>query len=69
MVYAAEEDPLCYPGTTVLRNLLDIHDQAELDGDTLTICIQSNKDEPRPNEFQSPAGSQLWLIVLQRSKE
>ena len=41
----------------------------KLDGDTLTICIQSNKDEPRPNEFQSPAGSQLWLIVLQRSKE
>ncbi|WP_348645164.1 hypothetical protein [Mesorhizobium sp. WSM4315] len=31
MAYAAEFDPLCYPGTTVLINLLDVRDQAELD--------------------------------------
>ena len=31
MTYAAEADLLCYPGTTVLKNLLDIQDQAELD--------------------------------------
>ena len=29
MPYAAETDPLCYPGTTVLINLLDIADQLE----------------------------------------
>jgi uncharacterized protein (TIGR03067 family) len=41
----------------------------EIDGDTLRICIQSDKDAPRPGEFASPAGSKLWLIVLKRSKE
>lgn len=41
----------------------------QLDGDTLRICIQSNKDAPRPSEFRSPAGSDLWLVVLQRTKE
>ncbi len=40
-----------------------------IDGDMLTICIQSNKDAPRPTEFQSPTGSQLWLVVLQRTKQ
>jgi uncharacterized protein (TIGR03067 family) len=40
-----------------------------LDGDTLKICIQTNKDEPRPREFASRASSELWLIVLQRVKE
>jgi uncharacterized protein (TIGR03067 family) len=40
-----------------------------LDGDTLKICIQSNKDAARPREFSSPAGSQISLTVLQRSKE
>ena len=41
----------------------------EIDGDTLRICIQSNKDSPRPREFVSRTGSELWLVVLQRSKE
>ena len=41
----------------------------EIDGDTLRICIQSNKDSPRPGEFRSPAASDLWLVTLQRSKE
>jgi uncharacterized protein (TIGR03067 family) len=41
----------------------------QLDGDSLRICIQSNKDEPRPREFRSRAGSDLWLVVLQRTKE
>ena len=41
----------------------------QLDGDTLRICIQSNKDAPRPSEFRSPVGSDLWLVVLQRTKE
>lgn len=30
-MYDAVADPYCYPGTTVLKNLLDIRDQAALD--------------------------------------
>ena len=41
----------------------------QLDGDTLRICIQSNKDAPRPSEFRSPVGSDLWLVMLQKAKE
>lgn len=41
----------------------------EIDGNTLRICIQSNKDAPRPREFRSDAGSDLWLVTLQRTKE
>lgn len=39
MVYAAEDDPLCYPGTTVLRNLLDITDPEELDEAELGLFL------------------------------
>lgn len=41
----------------------------EIDGDKLRICIQTNKDAARPSEFATRANSELWLIVLQRSKE
>jgi uncharacterized protein (TIGR03067 family) len=41
----------------------------EIDGDTLRICIQSDKDANRPREFRSRAGSDLWLVTLQRTKD
>jgi uncharacterized protein (TIGR03067 family) len=41
----------------------------KIDGDTLRICIQTDKDAPRPTEFASPKDSSLWLVVLQRTKE
>jgi uncharacterized protein (TIGR03067 family) len=41
----------------------------EFDGDRVRICIQSNKDEVRPRNFAAPAGSKLWLVTLQRTKE
>ncbi|RRI05930.1 hypothetical protein EH240_05195 [Mesorhizobium tamadayense] len=47
MVYAAEEDPLCYPGTTVLRNRLNIEDQAELDEFELALFV-TRADEGFP---------------------
>lgn len=47
MVYAAESDPLCYPGTTVLINLLDIRDQSELDEVELALFL-TRADEPLP---------------------
>ena len=47
MAYAAESDPLCYSGTTVLINLLDIRDQAELDEVELALFL-TRADEPLP---------------------
>src|SRR5262245_38375694 len=38
----------------------------EFDGERLRICIQSNKDSPRPREFVSTPGSKLWLVTLQK---
>ena len=40
----------------------------DLDGDALRICIQENKDSPRPTDFTAPANSNRWLVVLKRSK-
>jgi cell filamentation protein len=47
VVYAAETDPLCYPGTTILRNRLNIEDQAELDEFELALFL-TRADEPVP---------------------
>jgi uncharacterized protein (TIGR03067 family) len=41
----------------------------QFDGDYLRICIQSNKDNARPTDFVSRAGSNRWLVVLQKTKE
>ncbi|WP_366509292.1 Fic family protein [Mesorhizobium sp.] len=48
VIYAAEDDPLCYPGTTVLRNILDIHDQAKLDEFELALFL-TRADEAFPS--------------------
>jgi cell filamentation protein len=45
VVYAAEEDPLCYPGTTVLRNKLNIKDQAKLDEFELALFLTRTDEE------------------------
>jgi cell filamentation protein len=47
VVYTAESDPLCYPGTTVLRNLLDLREQADLDEAELALTL-TRFDEPLP---------------------
>ncbi|MBI1832353.1 MAG: TIGR03067 domain-containing protein [Planctomycetes bacterium] len=39
----------------------------QIDGDLLRICIQTDKDQPRPREFSSPVNSQLWLVILRRA--
>jgi cell filamentation protein len=47
LTYAAEDDPLCYPGTTVLKNLLDIQEQAELDEAEMALfSIRANEALP-----------------------
>lgn len=45
MVYAAERDPLCYPGTTVLRNKLNIENQAKLDEFELELFLTRTDEE------------------------
>ncbi|MDP9592102.1 adenosine monophosphate-protein transferase [Shinella sp. AETb1-6] len=47
MVYTADTDPLCYPGTTVLRNILDLRTQDELDEYELAVFL-TRSDEPWP---------------------
>ena len=47
MAYGVEADPLCYPDTTVLRNKLDIRNQAELDEFELALFLVRS-DEPVP---------------------
>lgn len=45
--YNAVEDPLCYPGTQVLRNKLDIRNQDELD-EFEQLMFRSRAGEPLP---------------------
>jgi len=45
VVYAAEDDPLYYPGTTVLRNKLNIEDQAQLDEFELALFLTRADEE------------------------
>ena len=46
-MYDAVADPYCYPGTTVLKNIPDLHDQAALDEFEAVITAQ-RADEPLP---------------------
>ena len=47
-IYDAEQDPACYPGTSVLRNKLDLRDQAQLD-EAETALVISRAIEPWPS--------------------
>ena len=46
-MYEVDDDTYCYPGTTVLRNLLDLTTQAELDAFEAEITLQRST-EPLP---------------------
>ena len=47
MSYTADTDPLCYPGTIVLRNLLDLQDQNELDeAETALFLLRTREALP-----------------------
>jgi len=52
--YDAFDDPYCYPGTTVLRNRLDIHDPSELEAFEVEISTL-RADEPLPEGNFDPA--------------
>jgi len=47
-MYDAVEDPYCYPGTTVLKNKLNLRDQADLDAIEAEITAQ-RAEEPLPS--------------------
>ena len=40
----------------------------KVDGDTLTLAL-ANKEADRPAKFESPAGSQVILMVFKRAKK
>jgi cell filamentation protein len=47
VVYTAESDPLCYPGTTVLRNKLGLQNQDDLDEVELALfLIRADEEFP-----------------------
>ena len=48
MVYAADNDPLCYPGTSVLINLAELTDQTELDDFEFSMYL-TRAEEPVPD--------------------
>lgn len=39
-----------------------------LDGNNLKICIQEDKDAPRPRDFVTRAGTELSLVIMRRFK-
>lgn len=47
MLYDAEQDPLCYPGTSVLINAADLRDQADLDEFEFAMFL-ARSTEPLP---------------------
>jgi cell filamentation protein len=47
-MYDAIEDPYCYPGTTVLKNILDVRDQGTLN-ELEAVLTAARSDEPLPN--------------------
>jgi cell filamentation protein len=46
-MYDAVTDPYCYPGTTVLKNLLNVRDQDTL-GELEAVLTAARADEPLP---------------------
>ena len=55
-MYEAEQDPYCYPGTSVLINRLDIRDQAALDAfETDATAERSSHEMPQGSlDFGTP---------------
>jgi cell filamentation protein len=50
-MYEAEQDPYCYPGTSVLINRLDIRDQAALDAFEADISAERSSQEVPPGSL------------------
>ena len=49
IMYEAHADPYCYPGTSVLRNILGFRDQATLDAFEIDITTQRSEEPLQGN--------------------
>ncbi|EJC78420.1 hypothetical protein Rleg10DRAFT_7155 [Rhizobium leguminosarum bv. trifolii WSM2012] len=55
LVYTAEFNPLCYPGTTVLRNKLDLTHRDEMDEfEAAVFVVRSDEPKLRKTQERSP---------------
>ncbi|HEY4919330.1 MAG TPA: Fic family protein [Xanthobacteraceae bacterium] len=50
-MYKAEPDPYCYPGTSILINLLDIRDQAALDAFEADVTAERSSQPLPPGRW------------------
>jgi uncharacterized protein (TIGR03067 family) len=41
----------------------------KIEGDTLTICLADKNSTERPTKFESPDGSDIFLVTLKRVKK
>jgi uncharacterized protein (TIGR03067 family) len=56
-------DLVADPDGPTRRTLLGLY---RLDGDTLTLCYPNGPKAPRPTGFESPVGSDIFLVTLKR---
>ena len=62
--YDATDDPLCYPGTQVLKNKADLLDQDELD-QFEQLMFLTRSEEPLPDGITRPStttSSKMFMI-------
>jgi cell filamentation protein len=53
-MYDSGPDPYCYPGTSVLKNRLDLRDQAQLDAFEALITAQRSEEPLPPGRLNYP---------------
>jgi cell filamentation protein, protein adenylyltransferase len=67
-MYEVDDDTYCYPGTTVLRNLLDLTTQAELDAFEAEITLQRSTEPLGSLPLGHAAGTRYgglgWASVI-----
>lgn len=63
--YAVEDDPACYPGSDVLRNIPELHDQDELDAFEVEAVGARSIQPPPPGFFDPTHYSELHRHLFQ----
>jgi cell filamentation protein len=65
VTYATGQDPLCYPGTIVLRNKANIRDQAELDAFELEMFLTRSIEPVTGHSFSQSRYLALHFHLFQ----